>query len=157
MLTHSNNSIGFLLGYGNGTFKSPAVVVYNKSNSDPSPVSIADFNGDTYLDMAVANGLNRNIDLLLGSGKASFVPQKNDGIGLRSEPHVITPGDFNNDKRFEIVVGYEGTDIVDVFALRNNGSFQDQITYSTGSLPSSVAVGDFNNDTQLDIVVANRG
>ena len=36
-----------------------------------------------------------------------------------------------------------------------NGSFHDQMTYSTGYSPQSVAVGDLNNDTRLDIVVAN--
>ena len=36
-----------------------------------------------------------------------------------------------------------------------NGSFDNQMTYSTGANPSSAAVGDFNNDTRLDIVVAN--
>ncbi|CAF4726353.1 unnamed protein product [Rotaria sp. Silwood2] len=38
-----------------------------------------------------------------------------------------------------------------------NGSFSDQVAYSTGANPSSVAVGDFNNDTQLDIAVTNSG
>ncbi|CAF5195510.1 unnamed protein product, partial [Rotaria magnacalcarata] len=44
---------------------------------------------------------------------------------------------------------------VSVLLGYGNRSFQNQTTFSTGSLPQSVAVGDFNNDTRLDIVVAN--
>ena len=46
---------------------------------------------------------------------------------------------------------------VSVLLGYGNGSFANQMTYSTGSYPYSVAVGDFNNDTRLDIVVANYG
>ncbi|CAF1675044.1 unnamed protein product, partial [Rotaria magnacalcarata] len=38
-----------------------------------------------------------------------------------------------------------------------DGTFERQITYSTGISPSSVAVGDFNNDSRLDIIVTNSG
>ena len=57
--------------------------------------------------------------------------------------------------RLDIVVANWGSDNVSVLLGYGNGSFQDQITYSTGSGPFSVAVGDFNDDTRLDIVVAN--
>ncbi|CAF5176163.1 unnamed protein product, partial [Rotaria sp. Silwood1] len=36
-----------------------------------------------------------------------------------------------------------------------NGVFTNQMTYVTGTSPSSVAVGDFNRDNRLDIIVAN--
>jgi hypothetical protein len=38
-----------------------------------------------------------------------------------------------------------------------NGSFTNQMTYSTGTGPASVAVSDFNNDTQLDLVLIDFG
>ncbi|CAF3458007.1 unnamed protein product [Rotaria socialis] len=56
-----------------------------------------------------------------------------------------------------IVVAYENSDNVDLLVTYNNVSFENQMTFSTGSYPQSVAVGDFNNDTQPDIVVANYG
>jgi hypothetical protein len=46
---------------------------------------------------------------------------------------------------------------VSVFLRCSNGSFENKITFATGSDPLSVAVGDFNNDTRHDIVVANYG
>jgi hypothetical protein len=44
---------------------------------------------------------------------------------------------------------------VSVLLGYGNGSFANQLTYSTGSSPYSVAIGDFNNDNREDIVVAN--
>ncbi|CAF4398460.1 unnamed protein product, partial [Rotaria socialis] len=56
-----------------------------------------------------------------------------------------------------IVVAYENSDNVDLLVTYSNVSFENQMTFSTGSLPQPVAVGDFNNDIRLDIVVANYG
>ncbi|CAF4403712.1 unnamed protein product, partial [Adineta steineri] len=60
-------------------------------------------------------------------------------------------------KNLDIVVANSGTNNIIIFLNHGNGSFPNQITYSTGSdsEPYSVAVGDFNNDTRLDIVAAN--
>jgi hypothetical protein len=44
---------------------------------------------------------------------------------------------------------------VSVLLGYGNGSFANQMTYSTGSYPASVVVSDMNNDTRLDIVVVN--
>jgi hypothetical protein len=46
---------------------------------------------------------------------------------------------------------------IGVFLRHTNGTFTDQIIYSTGtdSTPYAVAVIDFNKDQQLDIAVAN--
>jgi predicted nucleotidyltransferase len=46
---------------------------------------------------------------------------------------------------------------VSVLLGNGNGSFENQMTYSTGLQPFYVAIGDFNKDTRLDIVVPNSG
>jgi hypothetical protein len=69
----------------------------------------------------------------------------------------LAAGDFDNNKQVDIVVADSGVNKVGIFLGYGNGSFSNQMTYSTGSYPLSVAVGDFNNDTKLDIVVANFG
>ena len=76
-----------------------------------------------------------------------------------SRPVSIAVGDFNNDHWLDIVVTNNGTNNIGIFFGYGNGSFGNQITYSTGydSLPYSVVVADFNNDHHLDIAVANYG
>jgi hypothetical protein len=62
---------------------------------------------------------------------------------------------FNSDTYLDIIVTNSDSNNVDVFFEYDNGSFVNQITYTTGSYPLSVAVDDFNNDIILDIVVVN--
>ncbi len=61
------------------------------------------------------------------------------------QPISVAVGDFNNDYRLDIiVVNFDGS-TVGLFIEYGDGSFSNQITYSTGSYaqPYSVAVADF--------------
>ncbi|CAF5110950.1 unnamed protein product, partial [Rotaria sp. Silwood1] len=97
----------------------------------------------------------KHADMMLGNGKGKFTIQTSYEIDFDSPPLDMASGDFNNDKRSEIVIANGGSNHVDIFVAYNNGSFENQTRYSTGSSPQSVVVGDFNNDTRLDIIVAN--
>ncbi|CAF4224915.1 unnamed protein product, partial [Rotaria sordida] len=126
-------------------------------DSHPISIAVGDFNGDRVLDIALANNGTKHADMMLGNGKGKFAIQTSYEIGFDSPPLVMASGDFNNDKRSEIVIANGGSNHVDIFVAHNRGSFENQTRYSAGSWPQSVVVGDFNNDTRLDIVVANWG
>ena len=152
---YGSNNVGVRFGYGNGTFSSE-IVLNTGVGSHPSSIVIGDMNADTLPDIIVANHGTRTLGVMLGKGSGIF-DRKNsyEESHFNFAPSVISLGDFDNDKRSEIVVVYDSSDQVDIFTTYNTGSFTDQITYSTGYKPLSVAVGDFNNDNRLDIVVAN--
>ncbi|CAF2141030.1 unnamed protein product [Rotaria magnacalcarata] len=80
-------------------------------------------------------------------------------VGYHSLPRSVGINDLNNDTQLDIVIANAGTDTVGIFFGYENGTFQPQITYSTGSRsqPYSVAVGDFNSDDDIDIVAATYG
>jgi hypothetical protein len=110
------------------------------------------------LDIVVANyGIN-NVGVLLGYGNGSFSIVQTYFTGLGWGPSAVSIGDFNNDHRLDIVVANFNADCVGVLLGYGNGTFTDQIPFSTGfgSQPFWVTVGDFNNDNQLDIATANR-
>jgi hypothetical protein len=153
---YGTDNVGILFGYGNSIFTSQMMIDMG-SNSQPSSISISDFNGDSQMDIAVATYGSKNVAMLLGNGKGSFASQIDYGFGLVSAPFVIASGDFNNDNRSEIAVAYDDIDNVDILVAYNTGSFTNANSYSTGVGPLSVAVGDLNNDIYLDIVVANYG
>ncbi|CAF0789784.1 unnamed protein product [Adineta ricciae] len=80
-------------------------------------------------------------------------------INADSYPNGMATGDFNNDGRIDIVTANSGTNKIGLFLRDDAQTFQNQITYSTGSgsRPYSVTVADFNRDEQLDAAVANYG
>ncbi|CAF2552884.1 unnamed protein product [Rotaria sp. Silwood2] len=82
-------------------------------------------------------------------GKSSLVSS--------SQPRSIAVGDFNNDNLIDIVVANSGSNTIDIFLSRDNGTFMDQNIHTAGSQssPYSVVTNDFNSDSFIDIAVAN--
>ena len=153
-----NDSVGLLYGHGNGTF-ADAKMYSTGDGSQPSSVTLADFNRDTLLDISVANSLSNTIGLLLGSRDESFQNVTTFSTGLASNPVSIMAGDFNHDGKPDIVVANAGTNNVAVLTGDGNGSFAQPMFYPMNydSRPNWIIFGNFNNDSWMDIAVANYG
>ncbi|CAF3939822.1 unnamed protein product, partial [Adineta steineri] len=54
-------------------------------------------------------------------------------IGYNSRPRSIALEDFNHDNKLDVVVANSGKDNIGIFIQNTNGTFQNQITYSTNS------------------------
>ena len=125
------NNVGVLLGYGNGSFA--AIITYSTGDgSYPIAVAVGDFNNDDRLDIVVANYDTNNVGVLLGYGNGSFSIVKTYSTGEGSTPYAVTVSDFNNDGQLDIVVANYGTDNVGILFGYGNGTFENQVTYSTG-------------------------
>ncbi|CAF4014366.1 unnamed protein product, partial [Adineta steineri] len=151
-------NVGVLLGRTNGTF--PLQTMFSVGDlSYPTSVVIADVNNDTELDIIVANSATESIGILYGYGNGSFANVEIFATGSGTIPQSIVVGDFNNDKKLDIVVASTGIDSVFTFLRYDPGAFRSQISYSTGidSVPQFVTIGDFNRDGRLDFAVANAG
>jgi hypothetical protein len=164
-----SNNLGVFFGFDNGSFD--AQQSYSTgSSSSPYWVSVADFNNDESLDLAVANSNTQNVGILLGNRYGYFGNQTTYPTGSDSTPFSIAVSDFNKDNRLDIAVVAYGTNNIDILLGHPTNDvpillgdyyedFLYQITYLRGSssLPYSVAVGDLNGDGLMDIVVANSG
>ena len=62
---------------------------------NPNSVAVGDFNGDTRLDLAVANFVSDNVSILLGTGTGSFGTATNFAVG--TTPSSVAVGNFNGD------------------------------------------------------------
>ena len=68
----------------------------------------------------------------------------------------IATGDFNGDGQTDVVVTDFGTQTLNVFLGKGNGTFQPAITYAAANV-GAVAEADFDGDGKPDIVLGNFG
>ena len=148
------DNIAVFLGNGDGNF-SMQTILYTGNETYSNSIAITDFNGDAYLDIAVANALDRNIGIFLGHGDGTFDVQKTFFTGGGINPMYIAVGDFNNDTYQDVVFSYNGKRVGIMFGY-GNGNFSEKRKFNIESaLPGCpIAVVDLNRDGYLDIVVA---
>jgi hypothetical protein len=144
------SGVSVLLGNGDGTFQSPRLF---RAGSLSTSVTVADFNGDGLLDLAVTNDGSNFLSVLLGNGDGTFQPARNFTIG--GEALSAAVGDFNGDGIPDLAVARTHGSYVSVLLGYGDGSFQPARAFFAGSNPQDVAVGDFNGDGIPDLAVAN--
>ena len=151
------NNIGIFFGYGNGTFRNQETYT-TLPKSNPSSVTIADFNNDNQLDIAVANNGTGKILIFLGYGNGSFQAQTSYSTGLDSHPQFIAVGKLDEDNILDLIVVDSENDWIHILLGYGNGSFAKITTYDaiSDSSPLCTAVSDFNQDNRSDIVVVAK-
>jgi len=151
-----SGNMGVFFGYSDGTFSS-MIMISLMQNSNPTSVTVGDFNKDNRLDFAVTDPNFNMIRIFLQSGSEYFGGQTTFYTGNDSQPSSVAVGYFNNDNLLDIAVTNYATHNIGIFLGYGNRMFSNVTTYSISydSYPSSLAVGDFNNDSFTDIIVAN--
>lgn len=129
---------------------------------NPVSIATADFNGDGYMDLVVADAGNSTspggVISLLNNHDGTFgSPVESSGA---SNPNSIAAADFNGDGKQDVVVTNSTTSNVSVLLGNGNGTFTLKSSTCVGStlcagVPVAVAVADFNGDGKLDLAVAN--
>jgi hypothetical protein len=155
-----DESVGILLGKGDGTFK--PVTTYDTGGAgsiSPTPVMIADVNGDGKPDLLVGNACalqngscvrEGSVGVLLGKGDGTFQAAVIYGTGYNAGMLVLA--DLNGDGKPDLVVGNGSPGVL----LGNgDGTFQAIQNYSSGG--SYVAVVDLDGDGKPDLVTGNPG
>jgi hypothetical protein len=120
---------------------------------NPQALVSGDFNGDSQLDLVVANTGSDNVTLLLGNADGSFTSGGSFAVG--DSPMSVAAGDFNSDGKLDLVTANSGSHDLSVLQGNGAGGFA-----AATSVPHngarSVAVGDFNADGKLDLAVGER-
>lgn len=150
----SPGNVSILLGNGDGTFQDAVSLT---AGNEPTDIYSSDFNGDTHMDLAVANSTDHTVSILLGNGDGTFQAAVNYQVG--QSPFGITGGDFNHDKKEDLAIanGAYISNIISILMGKGDGTFQTAVNYVTGKWPIAVAATDFDQDGSLDLAVANSG
>lgn len=137
-----------MVGFGNGDGTFGSFVSYAE-NSNAQGVVAADFNGDGFDDLAIADssGSTDNVTVRLGSQSGAL--SISDTFG--SEVFDLAFGDINGDGILDLVATDRGGSFS--FIGTGEGSFSEYSSASNAG--SSIALADFNGDGISDIVGAN--
>jgi FG-GAP-like repeat/FlgD Ig-like domain len=151
------NSIAVMLGngsggIGNGTFSAP---VYVAVGSQPQAATVADFDGDGKLDLAVTNLGSNTVSILHGHGDGTFSPHVDFYAG--PGPYEVVAADFNADGILDLAIANNSVAQVSVMMGLGsggvgNGSFSAPASYPISGLGVGIAAGDVNGDGKIDLV-----
>lgn len=133
-----------------GTFTGPTT--YTNTSSHSGIRAIADLNNDEYPDLILTHNVPSTVHIRLNNGDGTFGNEVLYTISNYSNGVEIA--DIDNDGDIDII-GKSGYSILPgntISILKNNGdgTFQAQITISTGTFGGSALFGDPDNDGDMD-------
>ena len=106
MANEGSNSVSVLAGVGDGGFGAASGI---PAGTTPYGVTAADFNGDGFLDLALAH---------IGAPLASLLLAAPADFPAGASTHGTAAGDFNRDGRLDLVVSNRAADSVSVLLRR---------------------------------------
>jgi hypothetical protein len=147
----SSGTLSVGLGNGDGTFAqafgSPFAV-----GGSANAVTAADFNGDGFQDIAVADASDSRVDYFFGS---AFIGSR--GLfNLPSMPLCMQAADFNHDGFADVAVGQQNGDVQVIFGASTFAGFHRSFVASGTGAVTALATGDYNNDGNGDIAVVRE-
>jgi hypothetical protein len=150
-----------LMGNGDGTFAPPPGLP-PIARTAPMDVALGLVDGDSLLDIAVANSGSDDVSIFLGQGNGSFAAAPVVVAGL--EPSGVAIGDLDGDAVTDLVVANHGSHDLHVFLGAGDGTFvpgvilQSETHWSTAWDPFfTVSIVELNGDTAPDLAANGSG
>ena len=125
-----------------------------EAGDEPYQTIAADFNGDSLLDLATANGGSDDVTIHLGNGNGTF--QTGAHFVAGDLPCSLAAADFDGDGALDLATANNSSDDVSILLGDGDGTFQPPSHYDAGNQARFLDVGDFDSNSHLDIAVANR-
>jgi len=153
-------TFSILQGVPGGGFL-PAIT-YN-AGTYPSSLTSGDFNGDKYIDIAITNLGDNNVNVFLfdltDNSSGQYMQFSSPAIYPTGvNPWSIISADLNNDHFLDLAVGNSGDATINI--ILNNpdsvGTFLPTISDTIGGNVWSVIASDFNLDGDSDLAITSR-
>lgn len=144
----------FLSGRGDGSFDPAVNVGVSLDENLPVDIALGDFNGDTFLDMAMVSAGTGRLAVRFGGNDGTFAAP---AIYLTdSSPSKVIAADVDNQDGPDLIVVNAGQNNFGVYINNGSGGFSAATTYGTGVAPSGIQVVDFNSDGFSDVAITNN-
>jgi hypothetical protein len=124
------------------------------AGTSSSAIVTGDYNGDSILDLALANVISNNVSILLGNGTGGFGIPTN--FSVATGPISICTADFNGDNKLDLVTANNSSNNISIILGNGMGSFGSATNFTVGSQPTSIIEKDFDNNGTVDIAVSNN-
>ncbi|MFQ6607271.1 MAG: FG-GAP-like repeat-containing protein [Fidelibacterota bacterium] len=119
---------------------------------DPRGIAVADLDGDSDIDLAVANRSSSTVSILKNNGGGSF--EQTFVSAVSSGPEAIVAGDLDNDGDVDLAVVCKNDNKVEILLNDGNGEFVGPY-YNVGDDPKDAVVCDWDRDGDLDLAVTS--
>lgn len=127
----------------------------------PRGVAIADFDGDGWRDIAVANQSISKVSIFRNRGNGKFASTASSEYPLDpvlgNYPYSIVARDLDGDTDIDLATANYGANRAAVLLNDGSGTFVIGGYYPTGSLPYFIASADFNGDGYNDLTTLDQG
>jgi len=146
----------FLCTQGLLTCASNVTPVSFCAGKQPRSLAAGDFNGDSAVDLAVADLGDGSVSILLNDGTGAFKEPALNFLTHSAAPNALVVGDFNSDQVLDLAVLSPAG--VTIMPGDGKGNFSTvQGPFNAGTTPVAAATADFNGDGRLDLAVTNLG
>ena len=142
-------ALWLLYNDGAGNFTTSATIGVAASQH---AVAIADFTGDGWNDVAIAENVNRRVRIYRNNGDGTFTQVYT--FTTTADPVSLAAVKMDTDQDIDLLVGHWGASL-SVVKNNGNGTFAAPTYYSITGVAYVVAAGDLDNDSDADVVVAN--
>lgn len=148
--TLSADTASVLRGSGSGSFSEVRRIPVG---INPVGVAAVDINGDSALDVLVANNFSGDVSVVLRDNTGGYLPEFRVSMGSGSFPAALAVADIDGDAAVDVVVA--GSQNVSVALGTGSGLFQSARQSLVGLSANGMALADIDADGALDVVVAS--